>query len=497
MLRAAVLTLVSVFAFTACGGGVNVPAALGRLTCATSLVGQPVSPAYANTTWPSEHHDTWRTHAVAAGLPASINGSLNSANAALPPAPIWGYVGLDGNVYVLGGSPYLLDVFTKLILGAPPSTIAALIAQSLVYSQTVTPYIARINPSTMAVTTLNLTAANGVNYTGGMLVDSNGYIYATARGYLYKIDPQTLSVVLSTQLPLAPTSSGAPNPLTAYNGVQATQSGDLIIKGFASIGNGPGILLRINPADLSIEAQLQSTQIAAARMMITSTNGQEYIYLPGSTSSTRILLTPTSFVFDDAYSQQYLFPNTGTTEGSSDVFMGQGIVFANNTDPSATAPMSVFAQGAYDGAQLQGQPAFNGTGAGWNFFMVAGDPFASGIVAVENQVSGHIAGFTACNGGTSLQKLWENDSIDGSAGMAINYASGQLYADDHQCTPSGTCKLFFVVLDLHTGKEIARTAVAGSEPSIGQIFIGPNNAVLYLATDTNNPNGYITRVTAP
>jgi hypothetical protein len=51
------------------------------------------------------------------------------------------------------------------------------------------------------------------------------------------------------------------------------------------------------------------------------------------------------------------------------------------------------------------------------------------------------------------------------------------------------------VLDLHTGRQIARVAVAGTKPSIGQIFIGPN-AVYYLATDTNDPNGYVTRVTA-
>jgi hypothetical protein len=37
--------------------------------------------------------------------------------------------------------------------------------------------------------------------------------------------------------------------------------------------------------------------------------------------------------------------------------------------------------------------------------------------------------------------------------------------------------------------------VKGTKPSIGQIFIGPH-AVHYVATDTDDPNGYVTRVTA-
>ena len=57
------------------------------------------------------------------------------------------------------------------------------------------------------------------------------------------------------------------------------------------------------------------------------------------------------------------------------------------------------------------------------------------------------------------------------------------------------CRLFLVVLNLRTGRELARVAVAGAKPSIGQIFIGPN-AVYYVATDTNDPNGYVARVIA-
>ena len=111
-----------------------------------------------------------------------------------------------------------------------------------------------------------------------------------------------------------------------------------------------------------------------------------------------------------------------------------------------------------------------------------------------DQNSGHVAGYLTCGAGESTQKLWENDSIKASAGVAINYKAGHLYTDDRQCKGK-TCRLFLVVLDLKTGVEIARTAVKGDKPSMGQIFIG-TNAVYYVASNTRESNGYVTRVTA-
>lgn len=40
--------------------------------CASSRYRQPASPAYANTTWPSEHADVWRSHAAPTGLPPGV-----------------------------------------------------------------------------------------------------------------------------------------------------------------------------------------------------------------------------------------------------------------------------------------------------------------------------------------------------------------------------------------------------------------------------------------
>ena len=158
-----------------------------------------------------------------------------------------------------------------------------LLAESLEYSETVTPYIAKIDPATMAVTTLNLTQKHGVNYIGGLLIDSNGYIYAVARAVLYKIDPQTFSIVASVRLPLAPdTISHAPNKLTAYNGMQATLNGDLILKGFQRLFRKQPGRHRSRRPERSLDPSKNRFDGGSGRlrMLIADTGGREYVPSP-------------------------------------------------------------------------------------------------------------------------------------------------------------------------------------------------------------------------
>lgn len=467
----------------------NAPAA-----CRPSPATPPRAPAYADTPWPTEHADVWRTHAAPTGLPAGVDRRrLVTRSATLPEEPVWGYVGTGGKLYVIGGSPYLLNMFTELMLGAPTSRIPALTARTLAASTRLTPYVAQIDARTMAVDVLPLTGGRAINYTGGLLVHANGHLYAVVRAVLYKIDRRNFSIVASRPLPLAPGESGRPNPATTYNGIVATRDGDLILKGWASTGgDAPGRLLRVDPRDLSIDADVVSTAISSARMAIVEAGGTEYVYFPGGTQSVRFALTPTGFVLDAAWTATYLSP--GDTQASSDVFMGGGVLFASNTSPQATTPMRVLAQGAAVGAPLRSTTAFAGDEAGWNFFMMAGDPYRSGIAAVQSQASGRVAGYRACGGGTSVRKLWENEAITSSAGMAVNFRAGHLYTDDRRCSRRA-CRLSLVVLDLRTGRELARVRVKGTRPSMGQIFVG-DGAVYYVATQTGRRNGYVTRVTA-
>src|SRR5262245_24493676 len=63
-------------------------------TCPPVLAARPRPAAYADTSWPTEHADVWRTHAAATGLPSGVERlRLRTKSVALPDEPVWGYVG--------------------------------------------------------------------------------------------------------------------------------------------------------------------------------------------------------------------------------------------------------------------------------------------------------------------------------------------------------------------------------------------------------------------
>jgi hypothetical protein len=445
--------------------------------------------------WPTEHRDPWRTHAATGGLPASLDGvQLSNASVALPITPTWGYTRTRDQIFVIGGSPFSLDVFTRLIQGASRADLPALVTESMQRAESATPYVARIDPGTMTATRLDLDRGTTVNYPGGLLVHQNGFLYAVAQGRVFKIDPDALTIVASAALPLVPGPDGQPNRYTAFNGMQATANGDLILKGWPTLGaDSPGLLLRVSPDTLDVMAQLQSADVAAARLTIAVTDGKEFLYHPGKTASMRFELTPTAFTLDTSWTAPYRAEGPGSSDASSDVYLGRGVVFADNTIFTATTPMRLFAHPVVGGG-LTSTQAFASDAAGWDFYMVLGDPFKSGVVVVEDELNGQIAAYRACGGGTAVQKMWETNAYRVTAGAAIAWDRGHLYVDDRRCTTPTDCELSLVVLDLETGRELARTRVAGTEPSIGQIFIGTQDDVYFPTTDANKANGYLNRV---
>jgi hypothetical protein len=62
-----------------------------------------------------------------------------------------GYVGTCGKLCVIGGSPYLLNMFTELMLGASKDQIPQLTARTLLASTRVTPFVAKVDTRTMRV----------------------------------------------------------------------------------------------------------------------------------------------------------------------------------------------------------------------------------------------------------------------------------------------------------------------------------------------------------
>src|SRR5215208_1273652 len=473
----------------------SAPAASGGACTASRFAPQP-SPAMANTTWPTEHADGWRTHAVAAGLPSDVGHMrLHTRVATLPPVPVWGYVGRGDDLYVVGGSPYLLDMFTALILGAPRSSVPLLIARSKRYAETLTPYVARIDARSMRAKTLPLTGGTSANYTGGLLVHANGFLYAVVRSTLYKIDPATLGVVASAPLPPAPEASGQPNQQTAYNGIQASANGDLILKGWASTGGGnlpPGILLRVDPGDLSIKVQLVTTDVAAGRMALATVNGQEELYFPDQTQSVRWLLDPGGV--RPRHRLEPELSNAGVHRGQLRRLHGQRRRVreqhqsdGNDADAGVLPGRSRGVAAAEHVGVLEQQRPMELLHDGRR-------PVQVGHRRCQRRAQRPRLGLPGCSGGEGVRKLWENSAIRAWAGMAIDYRAGRLYADDRRCTRT-KCRLHLDELSLRTGRRIASVPVKGDKPSIGQIFVG-RNAVYYVATNTHDAHGYVTRVTA-
>jgi hypothetical protein len=173
------------------------------------------------------------------------------------------------------------------------------------------------------------------------------------------------------------------------------------------------------------------------------------------------------------------------------------VVFPNNNTVlvGVTAPLEVLWQSTT--ADSSGVSSVNATMTdlpGGSFAPPPSDPYASSIVVAADAVNGRTAAWQITDDG-SLANLWVTDKYAISVGAAIVANQHRLYTDDRQCNADGTdCTLYLVVADLTTGDEIARVKVAGSQPSIGRIFIG-SDAVYYIATQGEGGNGYITKVT--
>jgi len=104
---------------------------------------------YYDTVWPSEHADLWRSHAVLnAGLPAHFDPATIQVKTAPLNLPSWGYTRNADEVFVIGGSPFVLNTFTQAIkTGQSTSGLAPTLNDMF---SSVIPYVAKINPLTMA-----------------------------------------------------------------------------------------------------------------------------------------------------------------------------------------------------------------------------------------------------------------------------------------------------------------------------------------------------------
>ncbi|HEY0727869.1 MAG TPA: hypothetical protein VGD38_07375, partial [Pyrinomonadaceae bacterium] len=357
------------------------------------------------------------------------------------------------------------------------------------------PYIAKINPLTMQVTQVDLTEGSTINYTGGLLMHENGFVYGVSRSYLYKVDPETMRIVASAPLPLVGDSKDE-NFWTTYNGMQVIASGELVIKGFYFLNSVSvnGWLLLVNPDTLEIDVQ-QSEALSSARLTIQqAADGSATLYQVNATQSLRFKITDTEFLLEDDWTRTYRTADDGTTQASSPLLFGKvgQIVFADNTAPGATTPINLYDQPVNVAdlpATLDGINAFDSDLPGFNFFMVAGDPFETQTLVYYDPINNLLGAHTVLSDGT-LQRLWEiNDVYKVSASPAIVPDRDLLYIDNYQ---NGTDS--FVVLRLSTGEELASVPLSANLPTIGTIFLGMNEDVYILSSEAGTNNGLVSRI---
>jgi hypothetical protein len=463
----------------------------------------PQRAGYYETVWPSEHTDLWRSHAVSnVGLPADFDPAKLTVTTANLNLPVWGYTRAKDEVFAIGGSPFMLNKFTQQIKNGGSSSAASLEALSeadikaeVEESRNSVPYVAKINPLTMQVTLLYLTEGETINYTGGLLMHENGFVYAVSRSYLYKVDPETMKIEASAPLPLVGDSKEQ-NFWTTYNGLQVIASGELVIKGFYFLNSVSvnGWLLLVNPDTLEIDVQ-QSEALSSARLTIQQApDGSATLYQVNATESLRFKITDSEFLLENDWTRGYRTEGDGTTQASSPLLFGNvgQVVFANNTAPGVTTPISLFDQPVNVDdlpATLEGISAFDSDLPGFNFFMVAGDPFETQTLFYYDPINNLIGAHTVLPDGT-LQRLWERNNVyKVSASPAIVPDRDLLYIDNYQ---NGTDS--FVVLRLSTGEELASVPLAANLPTIGTIFLGMNEDVYILSSEAGSSNGLISRI---
>jgi hypothetical protein len=463
---------------------------------------EPQRAGYYETVWPSEHTDLWRSHAVSnVGLPAQFDSARLAVTTAKLNLPVWGYTRAKDEVFVIGGSPFMLADFTETIKngGTTTNAIASsseanIRASAEEYRHSV-PYVAKVNPLTMQVTQFDMTEGTTINYTGGLLMHENGFVYAVSRSYLYKVDPETMQAVASTPLPLVG-DTREQNYWTTYNGMQVLASGELVIKGFYFVDSISvnGWLLLVDPDTLQIDVQ-QSEALSSARLTIQQApDGSATLYQVNATQSLRFKITDAGFVLDDSWTRTYRTADDGTTQASSPLLFGNigQVVFANNTAPGVTTPISLYDQPVDVAAlppTLEGINAFDSSAPGFNFFMVAGDPFESQILFYYDPINNYVGAHTVLSDGT-LQRLWERNGVyKVSASPAVVPDRDLLYIDNYQ---NGTDSL--VVLRLSTGEELATVPLAANLPTIGTIFLGMNEDVYILSSEAGSDNGLISRI---
>jgi hypothetical protein len=469
---------------------------VGEIIITTQDIGRPVitqnenaitQPGYRaslyDTVWPADMANLNRSNSVIdAGLPRDVTAETVAIESVEMPYPVFAYTRDLDEVFVIGGTSFVLDRYVNEI--DDMGNLGLLRGQSA-------PHITKYNPFTGEQTRLELDRGAGSDYVGGALIHANGYVYVVFQSHLYKIEPESMTIERSVDLPLAPRFASR---FTIYNGLSTSSTGELITKYWSLVGEASTFLL-LDPDSLEITHQLDYPGASPRLAVAQAEDGSEYLYHLNTRQAFRLQIEPGALMIDPNWVSGYDPYNTGQLENeepTSPVVVNGRVFYTTNTIFSATEPMRIFWQdveATYTTAStpLAGPELFaDSEGGGWSFFHLSIDE-ATGIIIGNDQGNGKLTAVRAI-GDNEIERLWQID-LKTSARPVIVSDREMVYANDFV---DGRDHL--VVLDLMTGEEMLRVTTPGTRATISTIIVSAANEVYFGSNEPGQPIGLFHRI---
>jgi len=493
---------------------------------------QRITPTSSNAPWyPSlsafEHYDSGRSHVFPQ---ASFGGSYTGSNTVTS-------IQSATNQYPSGYNMVYLDANNIFIYGGGYGNVATSIG----------PFVAKVDPVTLAPIWYNQllnTSPTGADsaqwdYPGATAILSDGYIFVVSGYHLWKLNPVDGNIVGSLDLPTA--TGYSPND-TAYNGIEATPNGTLILKnlyrqagcttqgpaaitGCSNSGTPipPSLLVSVNPSTMQQLSAITLPVPAGARPSVSQFNGKTYVYLCENNGiwspygdipaqAVRYIVSDAGqFTLDTSWVPSIsITPLIGQTSNTSLLVMNDWVVVTNNSVHS-DKNMSIVAINQGDASQtLEIEPfltdapnpflvsAYGGK-ISWVDASLTVDP-ASNLIYAFDTVKQKIAAIslTTTGGISGLQTIWKVSQTTTEFTMLIGSADNRvLVTTDIPVNPNvpgpNSKQAYVVWRNASTGVELARSDLLPAmtqgtmiQPYYnGKVFFEGQNGTLFRLTPTS------------
>ena len=340
-------------------------------------------------------------------------------------------------------------------------------------------WVEKIDPLTLEPLAQSEQLAGGPMWPGGMAAHANGSLYVVFGNHAHRLSTD-LSVIASIELPR----------VRPYNSFVILPTGHIATKDFS--GPLPGQpngapmdnteLLILDPEDLHIVARLELAEPSIARLSADGNN----IYVVGDHTLIRVMWNGESLLVDHSFNARYRTLD-GQTFGWDTVITDDDAWFLDNGEGTqlftgsfrgvgiSTAPLHLVRVNKQTGhvtlTEICGLP--NG--------IIANPPVVDTkrqIVVGFDSGNGVISGFDYDENSVTLRWTHEQNH---ACHMLLIPETGQIITADYR--PELGCEQV-VVLDITTGKEVAR--VSTTSPIQSAVFpaIGPHGDIYWCSMTT-------------